>query len=275
MAAAARKVTRQLDVDGVSIELLEAGSGPTLLYLHSVDGIDGSLPWVRDLASSFRVLAPWHPGFGRSEWPQEFRTVGDLAFFYLELIRALEIEDALLVGSSFGGWLAAEIAIRSTSAFSGLVLMDPLGIKVGDRESRDIADMHALPQEELTRIAYHDPSNRRRDYSKMTDEERLAIARSREAYTYFGWSPYMHNPSLKRWLRRIRIPTMVVWGASDGIVDTSYGRAFAAEIPDARFELIEEAGHYPHVEQPDQFAALVRDFAASDRSRTTTTQTEA
>ena len=254
---------RRISIDGVSIELLEAGSGPTLLYLHSVDGIDGSAPWLRDLASSFRVIAPWHPGFGHSEWPQEFRSVSDLAFFYLELIGALEVSEALLMGSSFGGWLAAEIAIRSTAAFSGLVLVDPLGIKVGDRESRDITDMHALPQEALTQAAYHDPSNRKRDYSLMSEEDLLAIARSREAYTYFGWRPYMHNPSLKRWLRRIRVPTLVAWGASDGIVSSDYGRAFAAEIPDARFEVIDAAGHYPHVEQPDRFVALVREFANS------------
>lgn len=252
---------RRIQVDGVDIDLVRTGSGKTLLYLHSVDGINANAPWFRALAGSFDVIAPWHPGFGASEWPPEFRTIGDLAFFYLELIREMELSDAVLVGSSFGGWLAAEIATRSTDAFSHLVLIDSLGIKVGGRESRNIADMHAMPQSELTERAYHDPSLRGRDYSAMTDAERLAIARNREAYTYFGWRPYMHNPSLRRWLRRVRIPTLVVWGAEDAIVKPDYGQAFAAEIPGSRFELIEEAGHYPHVEQPEQFARLVTSFA--------------
>lgn len=250
-------------VDGVTIDVVRGGAGKTLLYLHSVDGADPSLPWFAELARDFHVVAPWHPGFGASEWPREFRTIGDLAFFYLELIRALEIEDAVLVGASFGGWLAAEIAIRSHDAFSHLVLVDPLGIKVGGREDRDIADVFAISQDELTRLAYHDPSRRTRDYSAMSDEQRLAIARSREAYAYFGWRPYMHDPSLRRWLRRLRLPALVAWGASDGIVSPDYGRAYAAEIPGARFELIEAAGHYPHVEQPERLAALVRDFVGT------------
>jgi pimeloyl-ACP methyl ester carboxylesterase len=249
-------------VDGVTVELARSGSGPTLLFLHSVDGIDPSARWFELLAERFDVIAPWHPGFGHSELPSEFRTVGDLAFFYLELIRELEIRDAVLVGASFGGWLAAEIAVRSTAAFSHLVLADPLGIKVGSRKERDIADVFAMSQAEMTARAYHDASRRTRDYSTMSDRDLLGIARSREAYTYFGWSPYMHNPTLKRWLRRIRVPTLVACGASDGIVAPDYGRAFAVEIPGARFELIDEAGHYPHIEQPDRFVELVLEHVA-------------
>jgi pimeloyl-ACP methyl ester carboxylesterase len=254
----------KLVIDGVTIELARAGEGPTLLFLHSVDGIDPSARWFELLAERFHVIAPWHPGFGHSELPPEFRSVDDLALFYLELARELEIAEATLVGVSFGGWLAAEIAVRSTAPFARLALVDPLGIKIGDRESRDIADIYAMSQEELTAHAYHDPSRRSRDYSTMSERERLAIARSREAYTYFGWRPYMHDPSLRRWLRRIRIPTLVAWGASDRIATPEYGRAYAAAIPDARFELIDGAGHYPHIEQPDRLAELVLEHAGLD-----------
>src|ERR1700742_2762662 len=90
-------------IDGAQIEILQAGSGKTLLYLQSVDGVDPQSAWLANLAAGFGVIAPSHPGVGPSELPEEFRTVGDLAFFYLELIRELEIEDAVLVGSSFGG----------------------------------------------------------------------------------------------------------------------------------------------------------------------------
>jgi pimeloyl-ACP methyl ester carboxylesterase len=247
-------------IDGVKVDVVRAGVGKTLLFLHSVDGVDPSAEWFAALAESFNVVAPWHPGFGHSEWPREFRSIGDLAFFYLELIRELEIEDAVLIGASFGGWLAAEIAIRSVGAFSHVVFVDPLGIKIGGREDRDIADVFSISQQEVARLVYHDPARGMRDYSTMSDAELLAIARSREAYTYYGWKPYMHNPSLRRWLRRIRVPTLVVWGQSDGFVSPEYGRAFAAEIAGARFEVIDEAGHYPHLEQPEAFTALVRSF---------------
>jgi pimeloyl-ACP methyl ester carboxylesterase len=252
-------------VDGVKVDVVRAGAGKTLLYLHSVDGVNSEASWFRSLAERYRIVAPWHPGFGHSERPAAFRSVGDLAFFYLEFLREHKIENAVLMGSSFGGWLATEIAIRSHEAFSHLVLIDPLGIKVGGREDRDITDVFAISQDELTRRAYHSVERRTRDYSAMTDAERLAVARSREAYTYYGWRPFMHNPSLRRWLRRIRIPTLVVWGESDGIVTPDYGLAFASEIPDARFARIAEAGHYPHVEQPEEFVEVVCEFLGGNR----------
>jgi pimeloyl-ACP methyl ester carboxylesterase len=254
-------------IDGISVEFVRAGAGKPLLFLHSVDGIDPHARWFEGLAGEFELIAPWHPGFGPSERPREFRDIGDLAFFYLEFIRALGIHDAVLLGASFGGWLAAEIAIRSEAAFSHLVLVDALGIKVGGREDRDIADVFAVSQEELTRLAYHDPGRRMRDYSSMSDDERLAIARSRESYAFFGWRPYMHNPSLHRWLRRIRIPSLVVWGAQDGIVAPEYGEAFAAALGNAQFRAIDKAGHYPHVEQPNEFVEAVVRFVASANSQ--------
>jgi pimeloyl-ACP methyl ester carboxylesterase len=246
-----------IEIDGVSIELMRRGSGPTLLFLHSVEGIDPNAPIFDLLSERFNVVAPWHPGFGHSERPPEFRTVADLAMFYLELIEQLEIHEAMLVGVSFGGWLAAEIAVRTTAPFTHLALVDPLGVKVGDRESRDIADVFAMSEDEFATRAYHDSARRIRDYTAMSDPDLLALARSREAFTYFGWRPYMHDPSLRRWLRRIRIPTLVAWGAGDQIVTPEYGRAYAAEIPGARFEVIDAAGHYPDVEQPDRLADLL------------------
>ena len=262
-------------VDGVKTEIARAGQGKTLLLLHAVDGVKPASPYFQLLAQSFDVVAPSHPGFGHSEWPREFRTVEDLVYFHMTLADQLAISDAVLVGCSFGGWLAAEIAVRATKRFSHLVLTDAYGIKIGDRDSRDIADLYAISQEDMNRIAFHDPAKRKRDYSTMAEEDLVAIARSREAFAYFGWKPYLHNPSLRRWLRRIDIPTLVMWGESDGIVTPDYGRAYAAEIPGARFALVKEAGHYPHIEQPETFARNIVEFAgaAAAPQRETTRKT--
>jgi len=250
----------RIEIANVEIDIVRQGKGKPLLFLHSVDGVNPDAPFFTGLTERFDVIAPWHPGFGHSELPSDFTSIHDLAYFYLELVEQLAVEDAVLLGTSFGGWLAAEIAIRDASRFSHIVLVDALGVKFGDRENRDIADMFAVPQDELTALAYHDAEKRIRDYSKMTDWEHYAIARSRETYTYMGWKPYMHDPGLKYWLRRIRVPTLVLWGESDGITDTDYGRAYAEQIPGARFEIIAEAAHYPHVEQPDSFLGKVTDF---------------
>ena len=131
---------------------------------------------------------------------------------------------------------------------------------------RDITDMHAVSRAEFMRLAWADPAKGEIDYTKLPDTELAGIARGREALAVFGWKPYMHNPRLKRWLHRIDIPTHLLWGEQDGIVSTAYGEAWKAEIPGATMETIPNAGHYPHWEQPEGFAARVRAF--TDRLQT-------
>ncbi len=94
----------------------------------------------------------------------------------------------------------------------------------------------------------------------MSEADLLPIARSREALARYGWQPYMHDPKLKQRLHRIRVPTLVLWGEADRIVAPSYGQAYAAALPSARFELLARAGHFPHLEAPDRFAASVLAF---------------
>jgi pimeloyl-ACP methyl ester carboxylesterase len=252
---------QRMTIDGVEIDLVRHGSGQPLVWLHGVEGINTAAPWFQELSSKFEVIAPWHPGFGHSQWPKEFRSVSDLAYFHMTLLDELGIENAILVGSSFGGWLAAEIAVRSTQRLAALVLIDAYGIKVGGREDRDIADLYSISQDEVARLAYHDPTKRARDYSTMSEHDLLAIARSREAFTYFGWKPYMHNPGLARWLRRIDVPTMVIWGDSDGIVTPGFGRAYAKLIPTSEFVSVPQAGHYPHIEQPEATVEHIVNFS--------------
>ena len=252
--------TESIDVAGVKIEAVMAGSGRPLLFLHGGLGLEGASAALALLAERWRLIAPAHPGFGRSEWPREFRAVSDLAYFYLDFADQLELDDAVLVGSCFGGWLAAEVLIRSTHRFGHLVLAGALGVKFGDHLTRDIADIHGAPQAEVDRLLFHDPTLVKRDPTKLSDEELTAIARNREAFAYFGWKPYMHNPALKRWLHRIDIPALLVWGAKDGFVAPDYGRAYTDAIPGARLEVIDHAGHYPHIEQPEAFAARIAEF---------------
>ncbi|HUZ73821.1 MAG TPA: alpha/beta fold hydrolase [Stellaceae bacterium] len=249
------------DIAGVKIEMIERGTGRPLLFLHPGIGIDPAAPVLDRLGAGARLIAPSHPGFGRSELPRAMTTVDDLAYFYLDLMEALDLRDAAVVGVSFGAWIAAEIAVKTTERIGRLVLADALGIKVSDRETRDIADIFAMTEAQFNEHAYADPAAAKRDYAAMAEADLVAIARNRESVARFGWSPYLHDPKLKGRLRRIRVPTLVLWGASDGIVTPAYGEAYAAAIPGARFERIERAGHFPHLEQPEEFARRVRAFA--------------
>jgi pimeloyl-ACP methyl ester carboxylesterase len=251
---------RQATVSGVSLEIEEKGQGRPILFLHPGEGLQAGRPWLDALARDHRVIAPHHPGFGNSALPDWIGSVDDLAYLYLDLTAQLKLDNAALIGACFGGWIATEMAVRNTNRFAGLVLADPLGIKVGGVLDRDITDMHAIPRSEFMRLAWANPDNGAIDYTKLPDTELAGIARGREALAVFGWKPYMHNPRLKRWLHRIDIPTHLIWGEQDGIVSTAYGEAFKAEIPGATLETIPQAGHYPHWEQPEKFAACVSAF---------------
>jgi pimeloyl-ACP methyl ester carboxylesterase len=264
---------RDIDVHGVTTELYEGGDGTPILYLHSGEGLRPSASILPLLASAGRLLAPVTPGFGVMPRPPEFSTIGDLAYFYLDLLDQLDLDEVDVVGADFGAWIAAELAVRSTARLSHLVLVGATGIKSGDREHRDIADLFALGQSELIELMYAHAeisqigeSSLRQDFTGLSDDDLTAIARSRESLAVFGWSPYMHNPQLRQWLHRIDIPTLVVWGARDRFTLPEYGESFAAAIPGARFELIEGAGHYPHIEKPEEFLEVVTSFLETKSS---------
>jgi pimeloyl-ACP methyl ester carboxylesterase len=253
-------MSRTITVAGASLELEERGDGRPLLFLHPGEGLEPRREWLDLLARRYRVIAPVHPGWGNSAVPGWLSTVDDLAYLYLDLAATLQLEDAVLVGACFGGWIAGEMAVRNARRFAKLVLVDPLGIKVGGVTDRDIADMHAIPREEYMRLAWANPAKGERDLTALPETELAAIARGREAFALFGWKPYMHNPRLKRWLHRIDVPTLLLWGERDGIVSTSYGEAWRAEISGARMEVIPNAGHFPHWEQPRDFVVRLSRF---------------
>jgi pimeloyl-ACP methyl ester carboxylesterase len=249
-----------ITVNGITVEVIEKGRGRPLLFLHPGIGLDRNAPVIDKLAEHARVIAPSHPGFGKSEQPKSFATIDDLAYFYLDLLDELDLNDTVVVGVSLGAWIAAEIAIKSTARLSHLVLANAVGIKVGARDTRDIVDIFAITEPELNKLAYFDPTIAERDYKAMDEADVRVVARNREANARYGWSPYMHDPKLKGRLHRIRIPTLFLWGAADRILTEDYGRVYCAAIPGARFETIARAGHYPHIEQPDAFARAVFAF---------------
>jgi pimeloyl-ACP methyl ester carboxylesterase len=254
-----------LSIAGASLEVLERGQGRPLLFLHAGEGLAPERPWLDLLARRYRVIAPSHPGWGNSPLLDGMGMVDDLAYLYLDLAAELDLDDAVLVGACFGGWVAAEMMVRSTERFSRLVLVDPLGVKFVGRDERDIADMHALSRAEYLNLAWADPANGEVDFTALPESELADIVHSREAFALYGWKPYMHNPRLKRWLHRIDRPTLLLWGAEDRIVTPACGENWRRAIPNARFELITGAGHFPHWEQPEAFVDKVTAFVEANR----------
>lgn len=250
----------RIDIGGMAVQAAISGDGPPLLFLHGGDYVAQNRPFLDLLSARFRVVAPRHPGFGGSERPAWFRTVHDIAYAYLDLLDRLALEGVTVVGASFGGWVALEMAVRSQARIGRLVLIDSLGLRFGTREQRDIADIYALPHAEVLRLTFADAARHAPDYSGLGDDDLKAIACDREAAVLYGWKPYMHDPALLHWLHRIRVPSLVLWGDADGIVGPDYGERLAAAIPDANFERIAGAGHYPQIEQPQAVAASIARF---------------
>jgi pimeloyl-ACP methyl ester carboxylesterase len=253
----------------LELEVLRRGSGRPILLVHGINPISPKAPFVDLLAKHGEVVAPSHPGFGHSPRREDFDTMYDLVHAYLDLLDDLPSK-AVMIGFSFGGWIAAEVAVSGHPKLEKLVLVDPVGIKLGTREERDIAHFFNTNPKELERLAWHDPANRPADVygvgwqqnidDTMSDEDMVVLARNWDSLCLYAWRPHMYNPQLKHWLRRIAVPTQVLWGASDSIVSPDYGRRYAALIPGAAFAIIEGAGHHPELEQPQAFTDQIVRF---------------
>jgi pimeloyl-ACP methyl ester carboxylesterase len=249
----------KMTVHGIELEVIRRGAGQPIVLLHGFQQIEPDARFLQSLAQRAEIIAPSHPGFGRSARPKDFETIYDVVNLYAAFLDALPYETVTLIGFSFGGWLAAELAVRSCHNIARLVLVDSVGIKISDRETPDITDVFNTNPDEVTRRSWHDPA-KAPDFNAMSDEALIIRHRNWESLSRYAWHPYMHNPRLAYWLPRIGVPTQVLWGASDGIVRPSYGQAFAELIPGARFAAIEAAGHQPEIEQPDIFVDHVTAF---------------
>ena len=249
--------------------MLHRGQGRPILLLHGIAPVSPQAPFVDLLARHGEVIAPSHPGFGNSPRPEEFDTVYDLVQLYREVLDALPAT-AVVIGFSFGGWIATELAAQGHPKLERLVLVDPVGIKLGGREERDIAHFFNTHPATLARLAWHDPGKRPAGIyglgwqtmigEETPDADMVALARNWDALCLYAWRPHMYNPQLRQWLRRIAVPSLVLWGGSDAVVTPDYGRRYAGLIPGARFALVERAGHHPELEQPQAFAEQVTRF---------------
>jgi pimeloyl-ACP methyl ester carboxylesterase len=262
-AATRAEPVRHLELSGVDLEVWSRGSGRDLLILHPGDGPAHDASYLEELSQRHRVIMPSHPGFGGSSLPEFMNSVDDLAYFYLDFIESQGLRDYVLIGFSFGAWIACEIAIRSQSGMAGLMLVDALGAKFEGPRKREILDLFSYPQYEQAKLIYHDPARQEPDYRAWDDASLQKMARGHASFALFAWSPTLHSPKLRHRLHRITVPTHIVWGAEDRVVPPDYGRRFAAAIPGSTFRLIEGAGHYPQVERAAEFVREVDGFVDS------------
>ena len=207
------------------------------------------------LSGAMRVLTPVHPGWDGIARPGWLAAIGDLAAVYLRLLRDEGHRDVLVIGSSIGRWIGADMAARDDAGLiSGLVLIDSVGVLV---EGQPIRDFFSLDARGVAEYSFHDAGRFYVDPATVPPEQAAQRAANMATMRVFAGDPYMHDPGLAGRLGRVEIPVLVLWGDSDRIVTLGYGQAMAAAFPQAQFAVISQAGHLPQVEQPDAtFGAL-------------------
>jgi pimeloyl-ACP methyl ester carboxylesterase len=248
--------TNEIEVAGCRLSYQEAGAGPTILYLH---GISGSAwpPLLDGLAAHHRVIAPEHPGFGRSAIPDWMMSVGDVAFFYLDFLRALDLRDVHLVGHCVGGWMAAEMAIRATGRIKSVALLAPLGVVVKDAP---VGDIFIWNWDEFDRRQFHDEAAFAR-WSKSNGEPDMDVMlQNRAALARLAWAPRLSNPQLAFWLHRINVPTQLIWGKEDQVIPFASHKPYVQEIPGVGFDAFDDTGHALPLERPSEVAARLTAF---------------
>src|SRR5262245_13743471 len=238
------------------------GEGDPLLFLHGANGLHGWPLFLESLARSFRVIAPDHPGFGRSEGLEHLDDVVDLALYYTEFIDAMGLEQPYLVGHSLGGMIAAEVASIAPDLASRLVLIAPVGLWLDDHP---VMDFFAATREELATAIFHDvdsaiaeemmamPSDPEEQLEAMLERTKNLSAAGK-----FLWP--IPDKGLKKRIHRIVAPTLLLWGVSDRLVPPAYGEAFLKRIDKARLILFKDASHMLPFEKADEFVEVVTNF---------------
>jgi pimeloyl-ACP methyl ester carboxylesterase len=247
--------------EDLTVTLDEQGTGRPILLLHGGGGAQTVSGLAAGLSEDFNVFTPIHPGFSLTPRPDWYDGIDDIALTYLELLERRDLHDVLVIGSSLGGWIAAEMAVREHQRITGTVLIDAVGIEV---QGVELADFFALTPKELAERSFHDPALFP-DPAELPPEAQEAMRANAAALTVYAKDPYMHDPKLRRRLALVTRPVLAIWGESDGIAPVPYGRAYAESFPDGRFELVAQAGHLPHIEQPQLVLGHIRQFAGQTR----------
>ncbi len=250
-----------ISVGGIKVHTLIGGRGAPLLVLHGAGGPNGWRRWHAALAEHFTLYVPSHPGFGLSDSADWMEGVDDLARFYLWFLDVVELPRASIIGSSMGGWAAAELATMNPKAVDHLVLVAAAGLKP---ERGEILDIFYYPLDQLREMLYHDlsqvPEWDELYGQEPTPEHQDLQLRNREMAARLTWKPYMFNPRLPRFLPRVMSPTLIVWGREDQIIPSICGEQYARLLPNATLRLIDRCGHQPHIEKPDEFVQVVSEF---------------
>ena len=252
-----RTETHAFQVDSVGlvqVTMQDRDRTRPFLLLHGGGGVMTMAGFADLLAerTHSRVLLPTHPGFGGTLKADGLASVTRLAQTYVTMLEQFDLTDVTVIGNSFGGWLAAEIALQESPRISGVVIIDGIGIEV---QGHPMTDISGLSPAEIRSYSFHDPSK------APVAPDTGGTGPSPDLQALIGYAgPAMSDPTLAERLGGLDVPAHVLWGESDRIVDPEYGKAYAAAIPLATFTLMPRTGHLPQVETPEELLGALFDL---------------
>jgi pimeloyl-ACP methyl ester carboxylesterase len=249
-----------LELAGGRVHLLRGGTGEPVLFLHAAGGAGTWLPFHELLADAgFEVIAPDHPGFGKSDDFPEAEAIDDLVFHYLDVLDALGLERPHVVGASFGGWIAAELAVYAPHRIGSLTLLSAAGLRLPEHP---MTDLFLLPPAKLSATLFHNPPPAPAAAPGAAADLDAIIGAYREATSLarFSWVPFFNDPKLERRLGRITAPALVVAPADDRVIPIEHAKRYAARISGAAYAEVPDCGHAMYFEKPAEFASAVADF---------------
>src|SRR5262245_19306960 len=252
-----------IDVNGRPTVLMHGGEGTPFVYLHSALGESHLwLPFYTAGAKQFRVLVPTHPGFGKSGGFEEIDSIEDMAFHYIEMLDALELEEVILGGVSLGGWIAAEVACRWPERVKKLWIADAPGLWV---DEEPLPDMFRVvhDKKKMRELLFHDPQGAMASVVIKDNADEQTMLNAFQALTVLArlvWErPY--NPKLASRLHRVQCPTLLLRGEHDKVIPPAYGHAYKKHLPQAELKLIKNCGHLPMFEKEAEFVQAIQEFA--------------
>ena len=250
--------------DQIAPNVKVAGTGPPLVFLHGVSGLAWDA-FLDALAEHYTVYAPEHPGtsFGDPDSINHLDSLWDLVLYYYEIFDQLGLESVPVIGHSFGGMVAAELAATNPERVSKLVLISPIGLWLDDTPVTNW--MIITPATDLALYLFYDPQGPvAKQVLGMPDDPQLLVAAQQQLLWSmactgkFVWP--IPDKGLKKRLHRIKAPTLIVWGREDRLVPPVYAQAFASRISNAQITLVDQASHMPHLEQMGMVSQHIQTF---------------
>jgi pimeloyl-ACP methyl ester carboxylesterase len=232
---------------------LVAGTGEPLLWLHGASG-GGWNPFLERLTSTYTVLAPDHPGFGKSELTNWFDSIDDMAFHYRDLLDILGYDQVFVCGNSIGAWIGLQFALTHSHLVRKLAVINPAGIHI---PGKDAFDPFLLTFPQLLERCFYDKS--KVPDIPNDDDTQMQLLKNRAMYARLTWEKG-YDPKLLHRLQGLKVSTLIIAGKHDEVVPVEYSQKLEKKIPGATLHVIDECGHLPHVEKPEILHNLLTQF---------------